>query len=72
MPEPIELDLTDLAQDIEDLVMEHLDLDEKPGVAVCLTLPPGYDDVYWITNVKRRQGIMLFRATAEKMQSQIN
>lgn len=65
-------DLTDLAKDIEAIVTEHLELDEKPGVALCVTLPPDYDDVHWITNVRRQDGINLFHSTADKMQRQMN
>ena len=64
-------DLTDLARAIEALVQEHLELTEKPAIALCLTLPPTYERVHWITNVSRSDGIKLFEGAATNMRAQI-
>lgn len=63
-------DLTRLAEDPE-AVFEHHGF-ENPAMAVAFTLPEDRRNVHWVTNVKRTDGIKLFAATAEKMQSKIN
>lgn len=45
---------------------------EKPSVIVCYILPPGYNDVHWISNVERRQTISMLRELANKMEAQLN
>jgi hypothetical protein len=41
-------------------------------LAIAFTLAPEYDEVHWVTNVSRRDGIELFRATAAKMIAETN
>jgi len=63
-------DLTGLADDIKEVFEEH-GL-EEPALAVAFTLAEDRRNVHWVTNVRRADGIKLFAATAEKMQSEVN
>jgi hypothetical protein len=64
-----EHDLTQLAKDIEGIVLSFFKLDERPGIAIALTLPPVFEDVHWITNLTREDGIRLLESTAFKMKA---
>ncbi len=44
----------------------------RPGLVMAYTLPPDYDEVHWITNVPRKEGIVLMRDVATKMEAQQN
>ena len=63
------IDTQPLAKEIQRIVSEFFDLVDKPGMAVAFTLPPDYQDVHWITNVSREDGIKLFEETAAKMRA---
>ena len=63
-------DLTRLANDLEAVFERHFG--ERPAMAICFTLPPGYDECHWVTNVAREDGIKLFLETATKMTAQTN
>jgi len=60
-------DLTQMAKDIVS-VME-LYFGEKPAVAIAFSLSTD-EDVHWVTNVSRQDGLMLFNRTAKKMMGQ--
>jgi hypothetical protein len=60
-------DYSDLIKEIEKLFKDFLKTDKKPGLAIAMTLPPGYKDVHWMTNLSRDDGISLFQNTAKKM-----
>jgi hypothetical protein len=60
-------DLTEMARQIETVICDFLNLDEKPAFAIAFTLPPEYNVAHWVTNVNRESGINLFEETAEKM-----
>jgi membrane-bound lytic murein transglycosylase MltF len=70
MPTSDKGDLTGLADDIKEVFEEH-DL-EEPALAVAFTLAEDRRNVHWVTNLRRSDGIKLFAATAEKMQSEVN
>jgi hypothetical protein len=63
-------DLTQLAKDLEKVFEKHGF--RKPGMAIAFTLPPGYDECHWVTNVSRDDGIKLFQDTAQKMIAKTN
>ncbi len=63
-------DLTDLAKELEAVFEKHFN--GRPAMAIAFTLPPDYDEVHWVTNVSRDNGIFLFRETARKMIGEIN
>ncbi len=64
-------DLTKLATDLEAVFKKHFK--ERPGMAVAFTLPSrDAQDVHWVTNLSRGNGIALFRDTAAKMAAQVN
>jgi hypothetical protein len=44
----------------------------RPALIMAFTLPPNYDEVHWITNVTRKEGIQLMRDTATRMEAQQN
>ena len=44
----------------------------KPALIMAFTLPPDYQELHWITNVTRKQGIEIMRETANKMEAQQN
>ena len=44
----------------------------KPALVMAFTLPPEYKQVHWITNVSRKEGIVLMRDTATAMEAQQN
>jgi hypothetical protein len=63
-------DLTGLVDDIKEVFEEH-GL-ERPALAVAFTLAEDRQKAHWVTNMRRSDGIKLFAATAEKMQSEVN
>ena len=67
----IQSKLRPLAKEIEAVIMKHTG-GEKPGMAVAITLPPDYEEVHWITNLSRADGINLLASTARKMTAQAN
>jgi hypothetical protein len=65
-------DLTELAQALEVTIRNYFGTSERPSMAIALSLPPDYQDVHWVTNVTRTDGIKLFQETAKKMIAQAN
>lgn len=61
------LDLTLLQRSIEKTVQSYLNIDRKPGLAIAITLPPDYCQVYWIANLGRSNAIELFEAVIDKL-----
>lgn len=62
-------DLMDLAKELEQVFMRRFR--GRPAMAIAFTLPPDYDEVHWVTNISRQDGIKLFEKTALKMVAQI-
>ena len=60
-------DLKPMVKEIETVIKKYLELDEKPGLAIAMTLPPKFNNVYWVSNLDRKDGIMLLDKTAQKM-----
>lgn len=58
-------DLTSLADELEAVFKRRFG--NRPAMAIAFTLPPNYDEVHWVTNVSRADGIELFEGTANKM-----
>lgn len=61
--------LTQMAKDIEGIIRVYFRLDERPGVAIAVTLPPVFKDVHWVTNLTRENGIHLLESTIAKMKA---
>lgn len=62
-------DLSQLCRDIE-LVFRH-HLGQRPAFGIAFQMPIS-DEVHWVTNVSRADGIKLMATTAVKMQAQTN
>lgn len=65
-------DLTQLARDMEKLLQEYMGTTERVSVGICFTMPPQYDECFFVTNLSRTDGIRLFEATAAKMRIKAN
>ena len=65
-------DLTSLATSLEATLRNYFGTEERPTLAIAFSLPPDYEDVHWVTNVSRDNGIQLFEQTAKKMIAQTN
>lgn len=65
-------DLSQLAKDIESLLMQMFGESERPSVALAFTLPRDYSEVHFVTNLSRPLGIQVFEGAAEKMKAQAN
>jgi len=65
-------DLTPLILLVEDMLKKFFETDQKVGLAIAVTLPPEYNNVHWITNLNRKDGIQLFYDTANKMLDKLN
>jgi hypothetical protein len=65
-------DLTTLAKTLEAVIENHFRLKERPSMAIAFSLPPDFQDVHWVTNIARADGIKLFQETAKKMIAQTN
>lgn len=63
-------DLTNLAKELEQVFQKHFS--GRPAIAIAFTLPPDYDEVHWVTNISRQDGITLFKETALKMAAKTN
>ena len=64
-------DMSKLARDLEDVLQSHFPEEEgRIAIGICFTLPRDYGEAHWVTNVGRKEGIMLFELTAEKMKIQ--
>lgn len=61
-------DLREMTQEIENVIKRYLGLNERPSLALAMTLPPDYSVVHWVSNVDRESGITLFKETAKKME----
>ena len=57
-------DFTQLAKDIEKVFEDRFK--GRPAMALAFTLPPDYDEVHWVTNVSRVDGINLFKETVAR------
>lgn len=65
-------DLTPLAKDLEKVFKKHFPNEkERIALAIAFSLPVDLQQVYFVTNVPRPIGIGIFRAAADKMQSQL-
>lgn len=62
-------DLTSLAREIEAVFQRHLG--QKPALAIAFQMSTS-DEVHWVTNVSRADGIKIMATTAVKMQAQTN
>ena len=60
-------DLRPLAKELEEVFKKRFR--GKPAMAIAFTLPPDYEEVHWITNLSREDGITLFTETAQKMRN---
>lgn len=59
-------DLTGILDDIIDVMQSHGII--KPAIAIAFTSEnEKYQECHWMTNVTRKDGITLFRDTADKM-----
>ena len=63
-------DLTPFCKEVEALVKRHFG--KRAALAIAFTLSPDYDEVHWVTNVSRGDGIRLFAATAARMKAERN
>lgn len=62
---------SEVMKKVEQLFEEEFGPDS--GIAVCYTLrEEGWEEVHWITNLKRQDGVKLFSKTATKMIAQTN
>jgi hypothetical protein len=62
--------LTSLTKELESVFLRRCG--SIPALAIAFTLEPDHDEVHWVTNVSRADGITLLTATAQKMTAQTN
>ena len=60
-------DLTPIIMAFEEILKEWYGTDQTIGLSIALSLPPGYKDVHWVTNLDREDGIKLLESTTQKM-----
>jgi hypothetical protein len=57
-------------REIEKILMENFDLEERPAFVVSMSIPPGYKHAYYFMNVSAGDGILLCEQTAIKLKAQ--
>lgn len=60
-------DLTPILKVIEAELGKFFEVEERVGMAIALIHPHFKNEVCWITNLRREDGILLFAETADKM-----
>lgn len=56
------MEMDPLARELEKAIADYYELTEenKPGFAIIFTLPPGYDEAFWVSNLQRAEGLGVF------------
>lgn len=65
-------DLTQLNKYLEKVIQAYVGTEKPVSMAITFTLPPDYDRVFYVSNVKNADSILLFEAAAEKIKSKGN
>ena len=58
--------LTKIVIEIETIINKHFGV-QRSAVAIAFVLSPKYDRAHWATNLRREDGIFLFKNVAKKM-----